>query len=758
AFLARLEASYKQPFAPMTEESLAGGLSNTIAGRICNHFDLQGGGYTVDGACASSLLAVAQACSALAAGDLDVALAGGVDLSLDPFELVGFSRAGALVEATAGEMRVYDRRSAGFLPGEGCGFAVLMRQADAAAQGRRVLAVIRGWGISSDGHGGISRPEARGQLLALERAYRRAGFGIATVPYFEGHGTGTAVGDATELAALGLALGRSGETVPPPTPPASPLPAVGSVKANLGHTKAAAGMAGLIKAVLAVGHQVLPPNTGCEEPHPAVLRSGLRTLSRPEVWPADRPLRAGVSAMGFGGINGHLVIEGVPARRRRSLGTAERRLAGSAQDAELLLLAAADPVALRAQVERLLGLSAWISRSELTDLAATLARDLQGGRVRAAVVAARPADLAARLETLRGWLDEEPGDENGAARLDTRLGLFLGGMGDIGGIGDRGRPPRIGFLFPGQGSPAHFGGGAWRRRFELLEELYALTGLPDAGDATETGLAQPAIVTHSLAGLAVLGRLGIAGVAAAGHSLGEITALCWAGALSEETLLRLAAARGRAMADLGDPTGAMAAVAADPATVAGLLSPGAVLAGFNGPASTVVSGEAGAVALVLDRARARGLTATRLKVSRAFHSPLVAAAAEPLAAELAAVELSPPVRRVASTVTGALLDPAADLRALLLAQVTSPVRFTAALEAVGAGVDLWIEVGPGRVLADLVERFVATPVVALDAGGPSLAGLLAAVGAAWSLGAPLAPAALFADRFTRPVDRDHRPR
>src|SRR5436309_6094090 len=144
-FLDALEMQYKEPFPPVGEETLAGGLSNTIAGRICNHFDLKGGGYTVDGACASSLLAVAHACSALAAGDLDAAVAGGVDLSLDPFELVGFAKAGALA---SGQMRVYDRHSAGFVPGEGCGFVVLMRLEEALDAGRRVHAVIRGWGVS----------------------------------------------------------------------------------------------------------------------------------------------------------------------------------------------------------------------------------------------------------------------------------------------------------------------------------------------------------------------------------------------------------------------------------------------------------------------------------------------------------------------------------------------------------------------------------------------------------------------------------
>ncbi|HYG62377.1 MAG TPA: polyketide synthase, partial [Thermoanaerobaculia bacterium] len=232
--LERLEAEYKAPFAVPTEESLAGGLSNTIAGRICNHFDLHGGGYTVDGACASSLLAVANACSALTAGDLDTALAGGVDLSLDPFELVGFARTGALALE---EMRVFDARSAGFIPGEGCGLLVLMREEDALRLGCRIYAVIRGWGISSDGQGGISRPEPDGQVLALRRAYRRAGFDIGTIGYFEGHGTGTAVGDAAELTALSRALR---EAAPGAVPgPAAP---VGSIKANIGHTKAAAGV------------------------------------------------------------------------------------------------------------------------------------------------------------------------------------------------------------------------------------------------------------------------------------------------------------------------------------------------------------------------------------------------------------------------------------------------------------------------------------------------------------------------------------
>jgi len=316
-FLGRLETEYKAPFPAVGEESLAGGLSNTIAGRICNQFDFKGGGYTVDGACASSLLAVANACSSLASGDLDVVIAGGVDLSLDPFELVGFAKIGALAHE---EMRPYDARSAGFWPGEGCGFVVLMRQEDALAHGCRVYAVIRGWGISSDGSGGITRPEAAGQLEALRRAYRRAGFGIDTVCFCEGHGTGTAVGDATELAVLTQARREARR--------GAPSAAIGSIKANIGHTKAAAGIAGLIKATMAVHTQVLPPTTGCGQPHPQLTRStpALRVLHEPEVWPDGHPIRASVSAMGFGGINAHVVIDNPVAERRRKLNSREQSL------------------------------------------------------------------------------------------------------------------------------------------------------------------------------------------------------------------------------------------------------------------------------------------------------------------------------------------------------------------------------------------------------------------------------------------------
>jgi enediyne polyketide synthase len=733
--LAALERRYKAPFPEPGEETLAGGLSNTIAGRICNHFDLKGGGYTVDGACASSLLAVANACSALAAGDLDVAVVGGVDLSLDPFELVGFARAGAL---SAGEMRVYDRRSTGFLPGEGCGILVLMRTADAAALRRAPYAVIHGWGISSDGSGGLTRPDADGQLLALRRAYARAGFGPETVAYFEGHGTGTRVGDETELRALAAAR-RAGR--------ASFPAAIGSVKAVVGHTKAAAGAAGLIKAAMALHAQVVPPTTGCRDPHPELVVDDpvLRVVPEGAAWPADLPLRAGVSSFGFGGINTHVALESGVTERRTDPVAPFRGLLRSRQDTELFLLDAESVDSLAASVERLRVRAAFLSRAELGDAAAALLAGRCGGSVRAAVVASSAAELSHRLEVLLGRLRSGVEQE-----VDVRGGVFLGrGSGS----------PSIGFLFPGQGSPAHLDGGILRRRFAAFEAVHARAALPRNGDGVATELAQPAIVAAAAAAVALLSGMGLAARFAVGHSVGELVALHWGGALSLEALLRTAAARGKAMAELGNGRGAMLAVGASRAEAEELVAgTGVVVAAVNGPDRTVASGSPEEIAWVEERARSRAMRVSRLAVSHAFHSPLVAAAVPSFERHLREEELRPLRGAVASTVAGRLLGACDDLRALLARQITAPVLFSDAVESVRSEVDLWIEAGPGHTLGALVASQTGAPVVSLDAGGPSIAGLLSAVGCAFALGAPVRPEALLERRFHRPIDLDRPPR
>jgi enediyne polyketide synthase len=727
-FLRELEKRYKAPFPAIDEDSLAGGLANTIAGRICNHFDLGGGGFTVDGACSSSLLSVVSASKALEAHDIDVAVAGGVDLSIDPFEVIGFAKTGALAK---GEMKVYDRGSNGFWPGEGSGMLVLMREEDAVAAGKRIYATVAGWGVSSDGRGGITRPESTGHRLALRRAYDRAGYGVGEVSYFEGHGTGTAVGDEVEIEALSGARRAA-------APGARPA-ALSTIKGNIGHTKAAAGVAGLIKATLAVYHQVIPPATSHHDPHPALLAddAAVYVPRTAALWPADAEIRAGVSAMGFGGINTHIAVERAPgATRRTGLATRTVSLVTGRQDAELLLLDGDDAADLRAAVEDLLGLVPKLSFAELGDLAGTLCTRLSGKPVRAAVVATDPDRALAGLEHLLGELDA-----GRTSALSVADGVFLG---------DATSTPKITYLFPGQGS-GRGGIGALRRRFPLTEDVFGMVDLPADGDQVATEVAQPRIVSGSLAALRVLESLGIDADVAVGHSLGELSALAWAGAMGGAQLLRLATARGQIMASASKGGGAMASLGAYPEVAERLIrGEDVVIAGYNGPAQTVVAGPAASVDRVCARAVAEDVQATRVNVSHAFHSPLVRPASDAMGERLAGMSFTTLKRPVVSTVTGARLDPDADLRTLLREQVVRPVRFhQAAVDAV-EGADLVVEVGPGSVLTGLVRRFAPdVPVLPVDSDGPSLAPLLSIVGAAFALGSEVDVERLFADRVVR---------
>ncbi|MBV9823641.1 MAG: SDR family NAD(P)-dependent oxidoreductase, partial [Actinobacteria bacterium] len=729
-FLDQLEEKYKSPFAPVDEDMLAGGLANTIAGRICNHFDFNGGGYTVDGACSSSLLSVTTACNALADGSLDAVIAGGVDLSIDPFEVIGFAKTGALA---TGEMRVYDRHSNGFWPGEGCGMLVLVRERDAIAQGLKRYADIVGWGYSSDGKGGITRPEAAGHQLAIERAYRNAGFGFETVNYLEGHGTGTAVGDATELRAFSTARRQA-------DPDARPA-AVSTLKGNIGHTKAAAGVGGLLKAILAIHHQVIPPATGHHDPHPELLgdRPALRVPSTAELWPADAPIRAGVSSMGFGGINTHVVLEQSASERRDDIAAEVHQLVRSRQDCELLLLDASSIADLRGRISQLAAMAPRMSFAELGDLAGTLSAGLAGRPIRAAVLVSNPEEAEQRLGKLLMLLD------NGARSvLDIDGGVFLGTASAT---------PRIGLLFPGQGAGRRTDGGAIRRRFEVVDELYR-NQPPPAGGLSDTAAAQPRIATSSVAGLRLLRQFGIEAVAAAGHSLGELTALHWAGAYDEAKLLSIATVRGRLMTDTSTGDGAMAGIMAASETVAALLDGDPVeIAGYNGPRQTVVSGPADAVDRVCARAAAKGITAIRLPVSHAFHSELVAPAAEALHAHLRQEAFAPVRGRVHSTVTGATLADGTDLAELLARQVREPVRFAEAVGALAEEVDLLLEVGPGTILRGLTGEIAPfVPTVSLETDSNSLAGLFRAVAASYVLGADVRHAELHRDRFTRTLE------
>jgi len=718
-----LAEALRQDFPDPNEETLAGGLANTIAGRIANYFDLQGGAWSVDGACASSLLAWHDAAAALASGELDAVVAGAVDLSLDPFELIGFSRNGALATE---EMRVFDRRSAGFWPGEGAGAAVLMRADDAHARGLEPLALLRGWGRSTDGAGGLTRPSVRGQGQALARAYAMAGIDPGALGYVEAHGTGTAVGDPIELRAIAGLLADAGAERS-----RDPLP-VGSVKANFGHTKAAAGFAGMTRAIRALRAGLVPPQVGCLEPAAVFAETGHRLEAPTEAREWRRGERfAGVSGFGFGGINVHMALQAAP-------GTAPAMPAAITvprpQDAEAFFLAAASAEALAAEAERLASHARHWTLAEM----AAAARDTA-----CALDLALPC-RAAMLSSRPDWL----ADKLGAIADAARSGTAPAGEGVWLQTGPAAlKPPRIAFLFPGQAAPSRVSGGLWARRFIESRAALAAAALPAAAaiaDTTATDIAQPAIVAGSLAAWQVLRRCGLEADVALGHSLGELTALAWAGAIAEADLLGLAAARGRIVAAHAVAGGGMLRVAGPPAQAEALAARhGLAIACLNGPEDTVLAGRPEAVAAAQATAAAAGWQASALRVSHAFHSPDMAPAAPVFRDALAEFAVSAPARPVISTVTGALLAPGDDAKGLLKRQLEAPVRFAAALKTAAA--DWHIEVGPGAGLTRLAQA-AGYRAHAIDAHGTSLHGLLAVLAAAFVRGVPVRPAALYDDR------------
>lgn len=732
---------FRARFPATTEDTLAGALSNTIAGRICGTFDFGGGGYVVDGACSSSLLAVCTAATALEDRRVDACLAGGVDISMDPFELVGFAKAKAL---TPTEMRVYDRRGNGFIPGEGSGFVLLKRLEDAEAAGDRIYAVIRGWGVSSDGRNAITAPKVAGQARAIRAAWARSG----APDFVEGHGTGTAVGDRVELEAIATVLG-----------PAVGRPVgVTSLKSILGHTKAAAGIGAFLKAVAAVNRRVLPPTAGCQEPN-AVFQEGASTLyplRRGRIHDPATVLTAGVSAMGFGGINTHVVVQsaGEPDARLAP-SVSESTLLASSQEAELFVFAAASLEALRERLRALRPVAADLARCELADLSAALVNELRPGPIRAAIVADTPEVLARRIDQLLA-AQQADGPEVWLGRPERR--------------------PRIGFVCPGQGAQEldmarqlvdrHPALAA--RAAELATAVLDIGGpdvlgalFPDVDPIDEapraaararladTTVAQPALCLVSLLWAERLAAFGVVPDVLAGHSLGELVALAIAGAMDGPALMRLATRRGAAMASPGGD-GGMLSLRTDEEGARRLIVdlPGyAAIANVNGPRQVVVAGVRAALDALEARAKVAGVGATRLAVSNGFHSDLVRDAAEALAVDPLLPRVAGPLRAPVYSSRGSV---GADLRAHVASHVRSPVDWVSVYSRVGADADLVIEIGAGRVLSGLAEAIGGSRCLPVE-GSPGRAGdLLAVLASAWTRGAAIRWEALHADRFVRP--------
>ena len=514
--LRRAESSYLAPFPAPGPHSLAGSMPATIASTISMYFGLRGVSQTVDSACSSSLQAVFSACAALAAGELDAAIAGGVDLSLDPLELIGLAKAGLLAVT---DVRVYDQKPTGYLPGEGCGMLVLMRTPDARAAGLPVYAEILGWGASSGAMPGEIASQASSQLLAMRRAYERAAVDPADITFIEGNGSSTALADSAELSALGSLRAGATQTA-----------ALGSVKANIGHAKAAAGAASLIKTVLALGTGILPPTTGADRPH-ELIASGDAKLTLPDApaeWPAG-PRLAAVSAAGLAGSNVHLVLRHEPAGRARqdrwlrSVPLLARAVARGTDDGATrklkaalppmpFLLQAPDRYALGRLLARLAQVADGLSDGEFQDLACALGRDPeQHGHTRIAIVAARQEQLAALTREAMGML---PLLADGL--LVVREDLFAA----------EATSGRVTLLLSGDPSAS----------------VHAVQSRTTDGNAT-SGPALTMAVNRCLDTLRWLDSLDVNVTAAVGHGVGALVGLAWAGVLGESEVIEIAKLR-----------------------------------------------------------------------------------------------------------------------------------------------------------------------------------------------------------------------
>ncbi|MFE3996602.1 SDR family NAD(P)-dependent oxidoreductase [Streptomyces goshikiensis] len=747
-YLGDLPRDLDEQLPRLTEDSFPGVLANVIAGRVANRLDLGGANCTVDAACASSLAALDLACRQLRDGDSDMVLCGGADVHNGINDYLMFASVHAL--SPTGRCRPFDAEADGIALGEGVGALVLKRLADAERDGDRVYAVVKAVGASSDGRAlGLTAPRPEGQRRALERAYARAGVSPAEVGLVEAHGTGTVVGDSTELAVLSELFTASGASVG--------SCALGSVKSQLGHTKCAAGLAGLIKAARAVYAGVRPPTLHIDTPNPAWHEDSspfaFVTEARPWTAPAARRI-AGVSAFGFGGTNYHAVLAGYG-------GAAEPRHGREEWPAELFCFRGEDR---RAAGRAMARLAARLEQNDtggrpwaLRDLAAETAAAAGTGPVRVAVVAAGLDELAVRLERARAF----SAGEGVHVREETA------------------DPGRVAFLFPGQGSQRVGMLGELFTAFPALRELLDEAPAPvvsavfppgafSAGAraaqraaVTDTRVAQPALGLAGAAAHRLLELLGVRPDCVAGHSYGELTALWAAGVYGTPDLLRLSARRAEAIVTAaGADPGSMAAVSAAPEEVREIAErAGCVVANHNAPRQCVISGPTEAVAAAVAGLRAAGISAEPLPVACAFHSPVVAGATAALAEELAGTAVAGATVPVWSNTTAEPYPAGADaVRETLAGQLARPVRFVDQVEAMyAAGVRTFVEAGPGRVLSGLVSRVLGDrphSVVPLDVPGThGLVRLVTALAELVAAGVPIAPEALFRGRTAPLPDR-----
>ncbi|MGW8391847.1 SDR family NAD(P)-dependent oxidoreductase [Pseudoduganella sp. HUAS MS19] len=668
---------------------MSGNLADTLCTRVAYKLNLRGPAVTVQTACSTSLMAVHTASQALLNHECDMALAGGVSLNL--LQNGGYRYQAGAIFSPDGHCRAFDARAAGTLLGSGAGIVVLKRLEDALRDGDTVHAVIKGSAANNDGADkvGFTAPGINGQAAVIRAAQEMAGVDAGSISYVEAHGTGTTLGDPIEIAALTQAF-RAGTA-------RKGYCAVGSVKTNIGHLDAAAGVTGLIKTVLALAHRTMPPSLHYEQPNPQIDFAAspffVNTAARP--WEtADGPRRAGVSSFGIGGTNVHVVLEEAPPAARAMQGSA----AAAHDGLHALQLSARSEPALQEMRARLARQLERQPELAMADVAQTLREGRQRFAHRAVALV---RDRAGALDALT--------QAASAALVQGRA------------LSER---PTVAFLFPGQGAQHVDMARALYERdetvrgtvdrccallqqhlgFDLRTVLFPVEDAEAGARLAQTALTQPALFVIEYALAQWWLRQGVQPDALLGHSIGEYVAACLAGVFSLEDALAVVAARGRLLQ--GTAPGAMLAAGLSEDQLQAHPYPGCDLAAVNAPELCVLAGSTEALARAERDLRERGVAVRSLHVSHAFHSTSVEPVLDEFAALLARIKLSPPRIPFVSNVSGRwITDAEACDPGYWVRHMRGTVRFAGGLEQLLAKADrVLLEVGPGETLATLARR------------------------------------------------------